>query len=92
MSLGASSSNSAGSPTGPEVHQRRGMSRLATRGSDNGDDSHSTDPYDSVEKDGHVAHFHAPTEKSALQVGTVALLVFFTVSGGPLGSEDAVCG
>ena len=28
--------------------------------------------------------------ESALGVGTVALLVFFTVSGGPMGSEDAV--
>lgn len=51
------------------------------------------DPYDAVEKDGAPSHGHVHyphTEKSALQVGTVALLVFFTVSGGPMGSEDAV--
>lgn len=85
-----------GSPTGTQVHQRRGMPRSGGRGSDVSEDNlQVADAYDLVEKDGASATanktVHYPgMEKSTLQVGTVALLVFFTVSGGPLGSEDAV--
>ena len=57
-------------------------------------DSEVNDEYDSLEAgkggDGHDHPRPSAMEKSTLQVGTVALLVFFTVSGGPLGSEDAV--
>jgi hypothetical protein len=83
-----------GSPPSPQIYQRRAMTaRSGNRGSEPTDATgkDETDLYDSLEKDGGYATHHPHTEKSALQVGTVALLVFFTVSGGPLGSEDAVC-
>ena len=45
------------------------------------------DIHDSLEN----GHYHGKvSEKTTLDFGTVALLVFFTVSGGPMGSEDAV--
>lgn len=81
------------SPRGSHVHQRRVMARSGTKSSDGGEDFFpENDVYDSLEKDGvSQLHTHYPSaQKSTLQVGTVALLVFFTVSGGPLGSEDAV--
>ena len=84
-----------GSPVGSFVHHRRGMTRSGQKSADGGDALfNEKDEYDALEKSGAEAPTHthyATLEKSTLQVGTVALLVFFTVSGGPLGSEDAVC-
>ena len=67
--------------------------RQAPKLSLGGEDDGEGDEYDSLEREGIPTHSHghfANNEKSTLQVGTVALLVFFTVSGGPMGSEDAV--
>ena len=68
------------------------MIRHGTRATDAADSNKSaSDPYDSVEKEDYIPHGHyVVPDKQTLQVWHVALLVFFSVSGGPMGSEDAV--
>jgi len=73
------------------------MTRASQKSSDDGDedfrsDEYSSDVYDVLESDPAQVPYkgRSKMEKTTLHVTTVALLVFFTVSGGPMGSEDAV--